>query len=171
MIYSVITGYDVTEPVRGSEDAAGIDISCPKYTEQFHEDFLAKNSPESPDAAYLDLLSGEVVFPAFGYAVIPTGIRMKCNHGEYYEVANRGSVAAKYGLVYGAHIIDSDYQGEVFINLINTRNSEMRIKFGERVAQVLHKEVIMSKPRREDDDKIFDSITGRGRGALGSTGK
>ena len=51
--------------------------------------------------------------------IIPTGLKFGIPHGYMLQVMNRSSVAAKRGLVVGAHVIDSGYDGEVFINIHN----------------------------------------------------
>ena len=51
--------------------------------------------------------------------VIPTGLRFGVPHGYMLEVKNRSSVAAKRSLIVGACVVDSGYDGEVFVNLHN----------------------------------------------------
>ena len=51
--------------------------------------------------------------------IIPTGLKFGIPHGYMLQVMNRSSIAAKRGLVVGAHVIDSGYDGEVFINIHN----------------------------------------------------
>jgi dUTP pyrophosphatase len=52
-------------------------------------------------------------------AVIPTGYRFGVPHGYMLEIKNRSSVAAKRSLIVGACVVDSGYDGEVFVNLHN----------------------------------------------------
>ena len=54
-----------------------------------------------------------------GSKVIPTGLRFGVPHGYMLEVKNRSSVAAKRSLIVGACVVDSGYDGEVFVNLHN----------------------------------------------------
>ena len=49
--------------------------------------------------------------------MIPTGLRFGIPHGYMLQVCNRSSMGAKRSLVVGAHIIDSGYDGEIFVNL------------------------------------------------------
>ena len=51
--------------------------------------------------------------------IIPTGLRFGVPHGYMLEVKNRSSVAAKRSLIVGACVVDSGYDGEIFVNLHN----------------------------------------------------
>jgi dUTP pyrophosphatase len=106
-----------------------------------------------------------------GRIIIPTGIRFDIPEGTYLEVANRGSTAALKGLIYGAHIIDSDYVGIVFINLINTTESTTYLKPGEKLVQLIHKEYIHSDLVCIEEKSLLKKVTTRGDGSLGSTDK
>lgn len=53
--------------------------------------------------------------------VIGTGLAVELPKGYGLVIANRSGNGSK-GLVYGAHIIDSGYRGEVFINVHNISN-------------------------------------------------
>ena len=54
--------------------------------------------------------------------LLPTGLKFGVPHGYMLQVCNRSSMGAKRSLVVGAHIIDSGYAGEVFIDLHNIGN-------------------------------------------------
>ena len=88
---------DVIDPTRGHPSDAGLDVYfCPPGAE----------------------VIGQWVEPGKG-VLLQTGLRFEVPHGYMLEVKNRSSVAAKYGLLVGACVIDSGYDGEVFINLHN----------------------------------------------------
>lgn len=170
--YAVIPGFDTQKPHRGSEEAAGFDVFVPYINDVMRDEFKKKNNKLG--LAFIDFDTDRkeyIKIPSHSRVVVPTGLRFNINHGEYLEVANRGSMAAKDGLIFGAHIIDSDYQGEVFINLINTTDAPARLDFGQKIAQILHKEVLMSELEESDNDKLYPEASKRGAGALGSTGK
>ena len=173
-------GYETKEPRRGSDYAAGFDVFIPEPTYQFLSDYWSKNHvafrSEEDRKGYYD----KIMNPNEGYlfsikvnphesVIVPTGLRFNIPEGTYLEVANRGSMAAKEGLVFGAHIIDEDYNGNVFINLINTTNGVAILSCGQKFAQIIHKEYIKSSLYRISEEYIID--TARGSGALGSTGK
>jgi dUTP pyrophosphatase len=88
------------------------------------------------------------------------------------QVMNRSSIAAKRGLMVGAHVIDSGYDGEVFINLHNVGHSPQMIRYGDKIAQLVMVPVVSFRPNLVQSDLYHDAITisDRGDGALGSTG-
>jgi dUTP pyrophosphatase len=168
---ATIFGYEVNLPERGSEEAAGLDIYLPQFNLKFEEDFnkmnegIAYGRISKPDSGpYISI-------PSLKRVILPTGLRVKVEPGTYLEVANRGSMAAKYGLIFGAHIIDSDYRGNVFINLINVSAETQKLDFGQKIAQILHKSVLMDDISLVSNEEYDRGRTKRGAGALGSTGR
>lgn len=104
--------------------------------------------------------------------LIPTGLKFGVPHGYMLQVMNRSSVAAKRGLVVGAHVIDSGYDGEVFINLHNVGWKSQDIFHGEKIAQLVMVPVVPFRAMENPDNDLYDdgiSISNRGAGALGST--
>lgn len=168
---ATVFGYDVELPCRGSEEAAGIDVFLPKYNEMFATEFQKMNDGGDYGRIIVPDTGPYIHIGAHQRVILPTGLRMRVEPNTYLEVANRGSMAAKYGLVFGAHIIDSDYRGMVFINLINTGNLPQRIDFGQKIVQLLHKSVLMSDIELISDEEYNRGKTARGAGALGSTGR
>tara|TARA_Y100000310_G_scaffold158988_1_gene158405 strand:+ start:310 stop:657 length:348 start_codon:yes stop_codon:yes gene_type:complete len=112
-----------------------------------------------------------VIRPGEG-KVIPTGLRFGVPHGYMLEVKNRSSVAAKRSLIVGACVIDSGYDGEVFINLHNIGKCVQVIEPGDKIAQLVMIPVVHFRPTPAADDHLYDNpitISDRGAGALGST--
>jgi dUTP pyrophosphatase len=71
-------------------------------------------------------------------AVLPTGIRFGVPHGFMLQVMNRSSMAAKKGLVVGAHCVDSGYDGEVFIDSPQYwKSGYSTLHPGDKIAQVV----------------------------------
>ena len=178
--FAIAEGYRITDPFRGTEHSAGLDVFVPELSYQFASDYWSKNhvafrSEEDRKEYYEKLatssggLGFNITIRAHDRVIIPTGLRFNIPEGTYLEVANRGSMAAKEGLVYGAHIIDSDYNGNVFINQINTTNDSVTLVCGQKFAQLIHKEYIKSLLIKIPESNI--RATARGDGALGSTGK
>lgn len=79
-------------------------------------------------------------------------------------------------------LIDSDYQGEIFVSVWNRSDDIQYISYGERIAQLMFTPVI--RPAMHVVDKFtpiasvnlkqvdgFSITTERGEGGLGSTGK
>lgn len=168
---ATIFGYDTTPPIRGSEQAAGIDVFLPLYNEVFRLEFEKMNKGASFSKIYTPDDGPYIGVPVGRRVVLPTGLRADIESGTYLEVANRGSMAVKQGLIFGAHIIDADYRGNIFINLINISQELQRLEFGQKIAQLLHKEVLMSEVELISDEQYNRKRTVRGEGALGSTGR
>ena len=77
----------------------------------------------------------------------------------------------KKGLMVGACVVDSDYQGEIHLHLINASNKTVTILPGDKLVQFLlvpvnHCEVEVV----ENHEDLFDRETTRGSGGFGSTG-
>ena len=106
-------------------------------------------------------------------AVLPTGLKFGIPHGYMLEVKNRSSMAAKRGLVVGACVIDSGYDGEVFINLHNVGAVPQVLSPQAKIAQVVMVPVVHFRAVETSQDNLYDwypiTISDRGDGALGST--
>ena len=105
-------------------------------------------------------------------ALIKTGLKFGVPHGYMLQVMNRSSVAAKRSLIVGAHVIDSGYDGEVFINVHNIGDRSQTIKYGDKIAQLVMIPVVSFRPLLVESELYRQPITisDRGEGALGSTG-
>tara|TARA_B100000131_G_scaffold90220_1_gene86913 strand:- start:4657 stop:5169 length:513 start_codon:yes stop_codon:yes gene_type:complete len=129
----------------------------------------------NPSDAGLDVyanLTESVIIPPAGNSLIPTGLRFGVPHGYMLQVCNRSSMGAKYSLVVGAHIVDSGYDGEVFIDLHNVGRHEQSICPGDKVAQLVLIPVVPFRLSEKADGDLYGesiSISKRGDGALGST--
>ena len=107
--------------------------------------------------------------------ILPTGLRFGVPHGYMLEVKNRSSVAAKRSLLVGACVVDSGYDGEVFINLHNIGTISQLVKSGDKIAQLVMIPVVPFRALETHNDDLYDwypiTISERGDGALGSTGE
>jgi len=104
--------------------------------------------------------------------ILPTGLRFGVPHGYMLEVKNRSSVAAKRGLIVGACVIDSGYDGEVFINLHNVGCITQTLEVGTKIAQVVLIPVVHFRAIERREGSLYGhpiTMSTRGRGALGST--
>jgi dUTP pyrophosphatase len=169
--YCIVEGYAVKEPIRSTGDSAGIDIFIPERTDRFTFDFLKKNSENEFNEEFGKLEENYISIPPHCRVIIPTGLRFNIPKNTYIEVANRGSIAALYGLIRGAFVIDKDFQGIVFINIINTTTEFKRLVYGQKFIQLIHKEYIRSVLRKVPlEEDLYKDISKRGEGSLGSTG-
>ena len=104
--------------------------------------------------------------------IIPTGLKFAIPHGYMLEVKNRSSVAAKRQLLVGACVIDSGYEGEVFVNLHNVGVESQTLKPGDKIAQLVMTPVVHFRPAETTEDALYNypmTISSRGPGSLGST--
>jgi dUTP pyrophosphatase len=104
--------------------------------------------------------------------IIPTGLKFAIPHGYMLEVKNRSSVAATRQLLVGACVIDSGYEGEVFVNLHNVGVESQTLKPGDKIAQLVMTPVVHFRPAETTEDSLYNyplSISNRADGALGST--
>lgn len=80
----------------------------------------------------------------------------------------RSGLGHKYGIVLGnlTGLIDSDYQGEIFVSCWNRGNTSFKINPGDRIAQMIIVPVV--QPDFEFVDSFNETI--RGSGGFGHTG-
>ena len=145
---------------------------------RLHRDVLRPSRANPSDAgldvyAYLPEEKLVSIMPHHS-VIIPTGLRFGIPHGYMLQVMNRSSVASKRGLIVGAHVIDSGYDGEVFINLINVGEIWQTVKHGQKIAQLVMIPVVHFRAFEEICGVLYDehhpiTISKRGSGALGST--
>tara|TARA_R110002110_G_scaffold151332_4_gene343461 strand:+ start:1218 stop:1709 length:492 start_codon:yes stop_codon:yes gene_type:complete len=120
---------------------------------------------------YADLSEAITIEPGHN-AMIPTGLRFGIPHGYMLQVCNRSSMGAKRSLVVGAHIVDSGYNGEVFIDLHNIGTEVQTIEHHDKVAQVVMVPVIAFRLSENKQGNLYGhgvSFSDRDTGALGST--
>ena len=105
--------------------------------------------------------------------ILSTGLKFGVPHGYMLEVKNRSSVAAKRSLVVGACVVDSGYDGELFVNLHNIGTEEQVIEPHAKIAQVVMVPVVSFRAMETSNPDLYGwypiTISERGDGALGST--
>ena len=169
-------GYDVKAPVRDNGNA-GIDFFIPNYSEAFVEAFNAKNAEKNAVLVSLDGHGGEhaIRIEPHGRVNIPSGIRSYISPNVALEAQNKSGIATKQGLVYGASVVDANYQGIIHISLINATDELVFLPLGMKAVQFLPRFIDVS-PIEVYHDISFDDFykdfefTNRGEGAFGSTG-
>ncbi len=98
---------------------------------------------------------------------IPLDIRFEIPYGWDLTVNNKSGVATKKKLCKGAELIDSDYRGNVIIHLINHSENAAEIKKGEKISQLVMREIWMGELEMCE---YISTNTKRGPGKFGSTG-
>jgi dUTP pyrophosphatase len=102
--------------------------------------------------------------------LIPTGVAIHlADPGLAAVILPRSGLGHKHGIVLGnlVGLIDSDYQGQIFVSTWNRGNAAFVIKPMERLAQLVVVPVVQVELNVVDD---FESSS-RGAGGFGSTGK
>jgi dUTP pyrophosphatase len=102
--------------------------------------------------------------------LIPSGIAIHLENPKYAAmVLPRSGLGHKHGIVLGnlVGLIDSDYQGQIFISTWNRGLTDFTIQPMERIAQLVVVPVLQVEFNVVDD---FVAST-RGGGGFGSTGK
>jgi dUTP pyrophosphatase len=113
-------------------------------------------------------LEQPVILEPFMRALVPTGIHIAIPEGFEAEIRPRSGIAHKFGVTVlnTPGTIDSDYRGEVKILLINLGDQPFTINNGDRIAQMIFKNVVAISW------KSVEELPGtiRGHGGFGSTG-
>lgn len=102
--------------------------------------------------------------------LIPTGMAIYIGDpGIAATILPRSGLGHKHGIVLGnlVGLIDSDYQGQLFVSCWNRGREPFTINPGERIAQMVFVPVIQAQ--FEVVDEFEESH--RGEGGFGSTGK
>jgi dUTP pyrophosphatase len=102
--------------------------------------------------------------------LVPSGIAIHVGDPDYAAlVLPRSGLGAKNGIVLGnlVGLIDSDYQGEVFVSVWNRSKAAFTIQPMDRIAQMI------IVPVRQVEWNVVDEFesSSRGAGGFGSTGK
>jgi dUTP pyrophosphatase len=111
----------------------------------------------------LTLLPGET-------ALIPTGLAIHIDDPQLAAVLlPRSGLGHKHGIVLGnlVGLIDSDYQGQIFISCWNRGNSAFTVEIGERIAQMVFVPVVQAEFECVGE---FDE-SHRGSGGFGHSGR
>jgi dUTP pyrophosphatase len=101
--------------------------------------------------------------------LIPTGIAIHINDpGLAATILPRSGLGHKHGIVLGnlVGLIDSDYQGQLFVSCWNRGNNSFTIEQGDRIAQLVFVPVIQADFEVVDE---FDQ-SDRGTGGFGHSG-
>ena len=145
------TREDAEPPTRANPSDAGLDVHF---------------NPDDGELKGVYLKPGES-------KLFSTGLKFGVPHGYMLEVKNRSGNASKRNLLVGACVIDSGYDGEVFVNLHNVGTEEQFIERGMKIAQIVMVPVVHFRALESSQDNLYGwypiTMSDRGDGALGST--
>ena len=150
--YHMIRGNDFP-PLRANPSDAGLDL---RWT------------PSEASETVLAVYPGESM-------LVPTGCMFAIPHGYMMQIMNKSGIAHKRQLLVGACVVDSGYEGEVFVNLHNIGTEPQLLEPGAKIAQAVVVPVVPARFVASATPDIYEwypiTISERGTGALGSTGK
>ncbi len=106
-----------------------------------------------------------VVVPSYGSAFIDTGVHVEIPAGYVGLVKSRSGLYVNRGISTDG-VIDENYRGSIGVTLINNGSEPMKLRAGDRIAQLVIVPCIY--PEIEIVDKLSD--TDRGSDGFGSTG-
>ncbi|ASF44948.1 dUTP diphosphatase [Methylovulum psychrotolerans] len=127
----------------------------------------------TPGSAGLDLracLDQTTVIAPGETLLIPTGLAIYIGDpGLAAVLLPRSGLGHKHGIVLGnlVGLIDSDYQGQVFVSCWNRSDSAFTLQIGERIAQMVFVPIAQVQFRQVDDF----TTSSRGSGGFGHTGQ
>ncbi len=140
------------------DDRLGKEIPLPEYA--------------TPGAAGLDLracLREPLVLQPGETRLIPTGLAIHIGDpGLAAVLLPRSGLGHKHGIVLGnlVGLIDSDYQGQVYVSCWNRGGEPFEIRVGDRIAQMVFVPVVQVEFQRVDE--FLESQ--RAHGGFGHTG-
>jgi dUTP pyrophosphatase len=138
---------EVKTPQRGTPGSAGVDFFVPE-----------------------GVINDITTIGAHMSKSIPSGIRADVPEGFALVAFNKSGIALKKNLIVGACVVDSDYQGEIHLHVMNVGGQPACIQPGEKLVQFLLLPVNHCSLEEVQDDELFQETTVRGDGAFGSTG-
>ena len=103
--------------------------------------------------------------------LVPTGLAIHlADPGYAAMILPRSGLGHRHGIVLGNLIglIDSDYQGQLMVSAWNRSDVPYTLEPMERLAQLVVVPVVQPRFRVVD---TFESVSSRGEGGYGSTGK
>ena len=136
-------------PTRMTEGSAGYDVYA---------------AVDAVVPAATTLANGAV---AIGRCLVPLGIAIQLPVGTVGRMAARSGLSTDFNVEVGAGWIDSDFRGEVMVELKNLSSSNYPISAGDRIAQL----IILRALRAEFE--VTDKLEGtlRDTSGMGSTGR
>lgn len=141
------------------DDRLGKAIPFPEYATAGSAGLDLRACLEKP----LDLAPGST-------ELIPTGMAIYIEDPHYAAmILPRSGLGHKHGIVLGnlVGLIDSDYQGQLFVSCWNRGSEIFHIDIGERIAQLVIVPVVQAAFEQVQEFHATD----RGSGGFGSSGR
>ena len=140
----------------------------PNHSSKFQVQLLTKkaiipNKAYASDAAWDIFAAEDCVANENGVAIVPTHIKLQYEKGYYGQLKTKSSQAIKGITVLGG-ILDEGYKGEIKVILQRALQPDLKIKQGEKVAQL-----IICKNEDVTEENVH--LEERGIRGFGSSGK
>ena len=101
-----------------------------------------------------------------GRCLVPLGIAIELPIGTVGRIAARSGLSVNFNIEVGAGWIDSDFRGEVMVELKNLSSVDYRVMAGDRIAQLVL--LMTANAELVVTDEL--EMTSRGISGIGSTG-
>lgn len=113
----------------------------------------------------------EITLPAFGRALVPTGISFNIPDGFEIQIRSKSGLAINQGLMVlnSPGTVDQGYTGEIKVIIFNTNNHSVIIEKGMKVAQGVLSNVVSGRYVELNKINSVDEKE-RGSNGFGSTG-
>lgn len=114
-------------------------------------------------------IDSPILLKSLDRKLIPTGLHIALPEGYEAQIRPRSGLAIKHGItcLNTPGTIDSDYRGDVGVELVNLSCEDYTVQPGERIAQMVINK--FEKVELELVDELDE--TERGEGGFGHTGK
>lgn len=158
----------VKTPNRTHVHDAGIDFFIPEYSEELAKSIVDFNKKNTGSATDIECNEDGLVIQPGGRVLVPSGIQVDIeDKATYLKAENKSGISSRLGLVIGACVVDADYHGEIHINLINTSNKPVTLKYGQKVVQFIEQRYYSSVWTEVDH---INTDSDRSTNGFGSTG-
>lgn len=155
---------NVQLPNKAHSTDAGIDFYLPQDL-----NYIIQNGKNIKIETYNDngiVKTAIAIYPNQS-VLLPMGIKTEFNNNYALVFFNRSGIATKKHLLRGACIVDSEYRGEIFVNLNNVSSETQYLLPGEKLIQAM----LLPVPEVEIIEAKVNTNTDRGEGGFGSTNK
>ena len=100
---------------------------------------------------------------------IASGIKADIAVGMALVAFNKSGVATKHGLQVGACVVDSGYEGEIHLHVMNVSHRNVFVLPETKLVQFLYLPIALPQIIEVEKHRLFDIQSQRGDGGFGST--
>jgi len=162
---------DVKSPAIAHKGDLGIDFFVPIIDSAMKQKILSNN----PNIKFNNIhgVNCMELSPQQG-VLIPSGIKVILPNDKGLDATNKSGIASKFNLLIGAELIDSDYLGEIFLNLINVGNTPVVINENQKLVQFIivnnYNTILQEVEQDKYNELSIEKNSTRQDGGFSSTG-